>query len=212
MSTINMDIPLRELKRAKTKIALYEASVDLIGDRMFHQVMVDDICRQAEISRVTFFKFFAKKEEVLIYFMRVWLTQRQIEIQESGKRGFTAIRHLMQHVADNMREKPGLMPSLISYLVQLKMHPCMPKLSLAEVKLLFPGHEKAGACSPDMFKLFRNCMIEAKQDGMLYETIDIESAVQALFSIFYGSFLTSQLYGSEDVMGFYNRHLKLLEK
>ena len=50
---MDSDISLRELK-AKNKIALYEAGISLMRDRMFSQVMVEDICKRAEISKVTF--------------------------------------------------------------------------------------------------------------------------------------------------------------
>ena len=37
------DIPLGELKKAKTKIALYEAGFSFTHDRMFRDVLLDDI-------------------------------------------------------------------------------------------------------------------------------------------------------------------------
>ncbi|KRF38583.1 TetR/AcrR family transcriptional regulator [Paenibacillus sp. Soil787] len=204
-------ISLRELKKARTKVALYEASLSLIGDKMFRDMMLDDICRKAEVSRVTFFKFFQKKEDLLVYFMRVWLTERIIEIEAEGKRGFSVIQHVLHKVAEEAEERAGLMPSLISFLVEMNMHPCMPELSEAEVLLLFPGHEEVGAQTPDMYKLFRRCMTEADTEGQLRKEFTVETAVKVLFTVFYGAFLTAQLYGSKDIKGFYNTHLQLLE-
>jgi AcrR family transcriptional regulator len=205
------DIPLRELKKARSKIALYEAALSLLGDKMFRDVMLDDICRRAEVSRVTFFKFFQSKDDLLLYFMRVWLTERIIEIEEERKRGFGAIRHLLHHVAERSRHQAGLVPSLIAFLAEKNMHPCMPELSQAEVRLLFPGHETEGAVSPNMFELFRRCMMEASADGTLRPEITAEFAVKGLFTIFYGAFLTAQLYASTDIADIYEAHLQLLE-
>ncbi|UNK19044.1 TetR/AcrR family transcriptional regulator [Paenibacillus sp. N3/727] len=204
-------IPLRELKKAKTRIALYEAAMSLIGDRVFREVMLDDICRMAEVSRVTYFNLFRKKEDLLLYFMRIWLTGRIIDIQEQQLRGFEAVRHLYRHIAEQSREKAGIMPSLIAFLSEMKMHPCMPELSQAEVQLLFPGHEELGAESPDMFALFERCMSEAAQDGTLKPGVPIPEAIQFLFMVFYGAFLTSQLYASDDIGSFYEAQLKLIE-
>ncbi|MCJ8013101.1 TetR/AcrR family transcriptional regulator [Paenibacillus sp. KQZ6P-2] len=206
------DIPLRELKKAKTKIALYEAGLSFTQDRMFKDVLLDDICRMAGISRVTFFKFFGKKEDLLIYYMRVWLTHRIIEIEERQLRGFEAMRLILRQIADDTSENEGIMPSLIAFLSEMNMHCCMPKLSEAEVMLLFPGQEDIGAESPDMFALFSRIMNEAQGDGTLKPEIQTEAAVPFLISTFYGSFLTSRLYGSKDVMSFYENHLKLIEK
>jgi len=207
---LHSDISLRELKKAKTKIALYEACLSLIEDKMFREVMLDDICRKAEVSRVTFFNFFQRKEDLLIYFMRIWLTERIIEIETEQKRGFAAIRHLLNKVAQQTEEKPGLMPSLISFLVEMKMHPCMPELSEAEIRLLFSGHEEVGAKTPDMHQLFHRCMSEAVMNGELKKEFTAETAVKVLFTVFYGAFLTAQLYGSSNIADFYESHLRLL--
>lgn len=204
------NISLRELKKARTKVTLYEACLSLMEDKMFREVMLDDICRKAEVSRVTFFNFFQRKEDLLIYFMRVWLTERVIEIEAEQKRGFAVIRHLLNKVAQQTREKPGLMPSLISFLVEMKMHPCMPELSEAEIGLLFPGHEELGAETPDMYKIFYRSMSEAIVDGELKNEFTAETAVKVLFTVFYGAFLTAQLYDSSDIADFYETHLQLL--
>jgi AcrR family transcriptional regulator len=208
---IQSDVPLRELKKARNKVALYEASLSLIGDKMFREVMLDDICRKAEVSRVTFFKFFGRKEDLLVYFMRVWLTERIIEIESEHKRGFSVIRHLLSKVAEQTKERPGIMPSLISFLVQMNMHPCMPEMSRAEIRLLFPGQEEIGTQTPNMFELFDRCMTEANMDGKLRKDISVEMAVKALFTLFYGAFLTAQLYASSEIIDFYETHLLLLE-
>ncbi|GGG72576.1 TetR/AcrR family transcriptional regulator [Paenibacillus radicis (ex Gao et al. 2016)] len=205
------DIPLRELKKARNKVALYEASLSLMGEKMFREVMLDDICREAEVSRVTFFKYFQRKEDLLLYFMRVWLTERMIEIEAEGMSGFTAVRHLMGKVAEQNRERGGLMPSLISFLAEMKMHPSMPEMSKAEILLLFPHHVELGSRSPNMFDLFRQCMTEAQMSGSLRNGITVERAVQLLFTVFYGAFLTAQLYDSPDVADVYETHLFMLE-
>ncbi|WP_311198802.1 hypothetical protein [Paenibacillus hexagrammi] len=48
-------------------------------------------------------------------------------------------------------------------------------------------------------------------DGTLREGVTPEMAVKSLFTIFYGAFLTAQLYGSTEIMDFYEGQLKLLE-
>lgn len=57
-------ISLRELKKARAKLAIYEASLSLIGERSFRDMTVEDVCRKAEVSKVTFFKFFFGKRKI----------------------------------------------------------------------------------------------------------------------------------------------------
>ncbi|ULL13736.1 TetR/AcrR family transcriptional regulator [Paenibacillus sp. H1-7] len=205
-------IALRELKKARAKLALYEASLELIGEKSFRDVYLDDICRKAEVSKVTFFKFFRQKEDVLVYYMRVWLTLRIIELSEEPKRGIAAVRHLLLAVAAEAKRRPGLMLSLISFLSEMRMHPCMPELSEAEISLLFPEHRRIGREEPNLFLLFQQLAEEAEADGELREGITSETGAQLLLTIFYGGFLTAHLYQSQDVMEVYEAHLRLLRR
>ncbi len=204
--------PLREIKKARTRIKLYDTGLFLMKSRKFADIMVDEICREAETSKVTFFKCFPQKEALLVYFMRVWLTQRTLEIDKEGKRGFAAVRHLLSSVAQWSEDVPGVMPSLIAFLAHNDMHPCMPEMSEAEIHLLFPGSEQAASEAPDLYALFRRSMTEAEADGKLAADLEIDDAVKLLWTVFYGAFLTARLYASTDIRGFYELHLSRLEQ
>lgn len=203
---------LREIKKARTRIKLYESGLTLMRTRKFSEIMVDEICRESETSKVTFFKCFPHKEALLVYFMRVWLTERLLEIDEKDKRGFEAVRHLLESVVEWSEDVPGVMPSLIAFLAEKDMHPWMPELSEAEIHLLFPGKEAAAAVSPDLAELFRRCMLEARSEDTLDPVLSVDDAVKLLWTVFYGAFLTARLYASTDIRGFYELHLNRLEK
>lgn len=212
VTTLNLsgEFSLRELNKAKSKIAFYEAALLLIEDKMFGDLMLNDICKSAGLSRVTFFKFFKHKDDLLIYYMRIWLTERIIEISLEHKRGFTAVRHLLGKVVEQTNTNKGLMPSLISFLAGKNMHPDMPELSPAEVALLFPGHQDIASRKPNMLAFFHQCITEAEQDGQLKPLLTVEVCVQLLFTIFYGAFLTGQIYGTSDLAVVYETHLQVI--
>ncbi|WP_270172637.1 TetR/AcrR family transcriptional regulator [Paenibacillus sp. SYP-B4298] len=206
------EISLRELKKARSKLAIYEASLKLIEHRLFSEVMVEDICREAEVSRVTFFKFFSQKNDVLVYYMRIWLTRRLLDIRAQRLEGFAAIEHLFDQVAIESASHAGIMPSLISFLAGMQGHPAMPPLERAEIRLLFPKQEEEAAAVPSMYEAFWQAMDEAQRAGELRRGVAVDEAVQALFTIFYGSFLTLRLYEGTDVKGCYDAHLRLLKE
>lgn len=104
---MNEKIPLREIKKARTKIKLFHTALDIIGEKSFREVYVEELCDQVEISKVTFFKMFSRKEDILIYFMRLWLTDRMLELQETNKKGIAALRHIFEAVSNYAKEKPG---------------------------------------------------------------------------------------------------------
>ncbi|OWA33295.1 TetR family transcriptional regulator [Saccharibacillus sp. O16] len=203
---------LREVKKARTRIKLYETGLQLMKSQKFADIMVDEICKEAETSKVTFFKCFPQKEALLVYFMRVWLTQRILEVDQANKHGFASIRHLLTSVAEWHEEVPGVMPSLIAFLAQKDMHPCMPELSAAEIHLLFPGNEQAASESPNLHAFFARSMVEAREEGQLVSDLTVDEAVKLLWTVFYGAFLTARLYASPDIQGFYELHLGRLEQ
>jgi|GEM_PF-316729 AcrR family transcriptional regulator len=205
-------LPLREIKKARSKIAIFKAALEMLGTMSFRQLKVEDLCAKAEVSKVTFFKFFPTKEDLLIYFMRLWLANRLIEFRLEPKRGVAAIRHLFRSVAEaGAGKQPGIMLSLIGYLSEVSMHPDMPVLSEAEIQLLFPGREAlVDAEAPELGALFRRFIEEAKEDGEISDRVPTEDLVKALFTVFYGAYLTAHIYRSDHIMEFYDLHLNMI--
>jgi AcrR family transcriptional regulator len=58
---------LRERKKAKTKAAIQEHAIRLFRDQGYENTTVEQIADAAEVSQSTFFRYFANKEDVVIY-------------------------------------------------------------------------------------------------------------------------------------------------
>jgi AcrR family transcriptional regulator len=57
---------LRELKKQKTQAALQRAALDLVAAHGFNRVTIDDIAAAADVSKTTFYRYFATKEDALL--------------------------------------------------------------------------------------------------------------------------------------------------
>jgi AcrR family transcriptional regulator len=63
------EVGLAERKRDAVRAHLTEVALDLLADRDFDSVTVDEIATAAGLSRRTFFRYFPSKEEVVLGFL-----------------------------------------------------------------------------------------------------------------------------------------------
>ncbi|GAB2505529.1 Transcriptional regulator, TetR family [Corynebacterium atrinae] len=63
---MNNDRSLRERKRARTRRRIEDAATALVVKHGFENITIDDICREADISRRSFFNYMESKDEAVL--------------------------------------------------------------------------------------------------------------------------------------------------
>jgi AcrR family transcriptional regulator len=81
---------LRARKKAATESALQEAALDLFVQKGYDRTTIEEIVREADVSRRTFFRYFGSKEEVI----------------------FKGAEEDLEHLRKLVRERPAQEPSL----------------------------------------------------------------------------------------------------
>lgn len=209
---MSKDIGLRDKNRAHIKLNVLECTLQLIGNCSFEDIQVHDICEKAEISRVTYFKYFPRKEDILVYFFRIWSFHRTVEQLRDPKRGIQGIEHLFKKVAD-FPNAHGIMRNLISFITHLKEPLRSVKVEKAEKLFLYPG-DKDVLDLPvlSQSEMFYQFIIEAIEDGKIRKDVNPGDIVKALTTVFYGVPIGSHIRQEQDLWPIYKINLDLIFK
>jgi AcrR family transcriptional regulator len=97
---------LRERHRRRTAAEIEAAALELFGERGFEAVTVDDIAAAADISRRTFFRYYAGKEDVLFHEhpRRLQELAEAFSARPAGEPALTALRQAMLSLASNVEQ------------------------------------------------------------------------------------------------------------
>jgi len=99
---------LRERKKLRTRDALSLAALDLARRHGFEKMTVEQIAAEADVSRRTFFRYFATKEAALFphHVARITRFRALVRFGPEGEEPFEAVRRAFHRLAEDwMRER-----------------------------------------------------------------------------------------------------------
>ena len=98
---------LRERRKRLTAAELEAAAYRLFGERGFDAVTVDDIAAEADVSRRTFFRYFASKEDVLLadHFVQLARLREAMADRPADEPIVTALRHALLSLTSDFEER-----------------------------------------------------------------------------------------------------------
>lgn len=204
---------LRKEKAARLKLSVLDQTIKLIGKKSFDDVYVDEICAKTKISKVTLFKYFPQKEDILLYFFRVWCLHRAVELRDKPKEGMLGITYLFDKLSEDCEAHPGMILRLFAYLADMKRLPKPFPVKLEEKKLLHPeivDIHKVEIQSVD--QMFEKFALEAIFKKEITKTTNTRDVTQILTTLFYGSVVTAHINQLSQLRYFFRRNLELLLK
>ena len=202
----------RLLKAAQFKIDILHTSLELVGKNSFDQLYVESICEKVGISKVTFFKYFPQKDDILLYYHRVWLFDRAMELSKSPKEGLKGIFYLKDELAASYYKHPGIVLGLISHLTSFKHPPGPFPLKPLERQLLHPGKEVENIDILSLNQLLENYVLEAIFKKEITKRTDTKEIANMLLSVIYGSLVTAHLHRMGTFKVFVTRNLEMVLK
>lgn len=204
---------LRKEKAARLKIQVLDHTLKLIGKKSFEDLYVDDICAKVKISKVTLFKYFPQKEDILLYYFRIWCFARSVDLNLKPKEGMQGIYYLFDKASEECEDHPGLMLSLVSYLSDLKRTPKPFPVKVEEKRIIYPDIENVGSMNIfSLDQMLEKFALEAIFKKEVTKTINTRDITNLLLTVFYGGIISAHLNQQSPIKQYFRRNLDLLFK
>ncbi len=136
-----MSYGVRETKKAQTKLDCINAAYEITKSVPFKDLMVKDIISRVGITEMTFFNYFSKKEDIILYWMEIWKLHSMVSQRLSDRHGEEGIRQIFYDTAKQANEHPSLMNMIMSYILSLDSKPVQVELEPAFRHLKYPEYE-----------------------------------------------------------------------
>lgn len=204
---------LRERKFARTRLSLADAVTNHLEAASFESLSVKALCERVQISEATFFNYFPKKEDLIVYLDRLWTLElnwygRQATEQ---KRGLSVIETLFRYTSIQIQKKPGLMGEIIAHEARARERHAGPEITPAERMIAFSDLDDINSLPDDSLEnLLRSSLQAGIDQGELPPNTAIAAAMVALVSIFYGVPLAMQHANPAAISAMYRQQLALL--
>jgi hypothetical protein len=204
---------LRKEKAARLKVQVLDHTIKLIGKKSFDDLYVDDICAKVKISKVTLFKYFPQKEDILLYYFRIWCLGRSVDLSNKPKEGLAGIYFLFDKISEECEEHPGLMLSLIGYLSDLRRPPKPFAVKPEEKKLLFPEQDNIGSIEiMSLEQMTEKFVLEGIFRKEITKTSSTRDITNMIISIFIGGIVTAHITQQSPLKIFFRKNMDLALK
>jgi AcrR family transcriptional regulator len=204
---------LRERKFARTRLAMADIVTHHLDNASLEALSVRALCERAQISEATFFNYFPKKDDIIVYLDKLWSLELNWYGRQaaSQKRGLAVIEALFRYTAIQVQKKPGLMGEIIAHEARARDHSARPEITPAERAMAFSdldGIEEIGEDSLET--VLRTALQQAIDQGELPENTLISTAMVGLVSIFYGVPLAIQHSNPSGIAAMYRQQMEVL--
>ncbi|MDY6973577.1 MAG: TetR/AcrR family transcriptional regulator [Thermodesulfobacteriota bacterium] len=213
------DIPLRERKRARVRLALLDAAIERMREKALADITVEELCEEVEVSKGTFFRHFPRKTDLILYYIRLWSIESSWHAQRiaGSSPGLAAIEALFEWTAVIFEDHPRLFAELVAFRAfepqELEKLVKNEKIMVTQSERLlrFPDLDGIESIPEGTFhNIFRDNLIGAVANSQLPDNIDIDQAVLSLACIFYGVPLMLADIVPKNLAAAYSHQVRLL--
>lgn len=204
---------LRKEKAARLKIQVLDNTLKLVGKKSFEDLYVDDICDKVKISKVTLFKYFPQKEDILMYYFRIWCLNRSVELAQKPREGLAGVHYLFDKLSEEYEERPGFVLSLLGYLADAKRPPKPFPVKAEEKRFLYPEIDSISSVEIlSLDQMFEKFILEAIFKKEITKSASTRDITNLVSSILFGGILVAHLNQQSPMKYFFRKMVDMTFK
>lgn len=204
---------LREIKHARTKIALMSAFLERLRNSHFEDISIKEVCQSVEVSEGTFFNYFPEKINVITYYVNlmtmkvIWKARKKVPKDKY----IALINTFFEALADELGAI-NITYQIISIIVIQHEKPKKAVIPDIEKQLVFPGLAGIEGISPLMMdEFFEECINGALNNGELPGRVNADNTLVSLLTIMVGTMIAVKFRDNiKNIKRQYLRQLRML--
>jgi AcrR family transcriptional regulator len=209
------ELSLRERKYAQTKVSLLRATLERLKTKRLSDISVRELCDEVFISEATFFNYFSKKSDLLVYYIKLWSLEMQWHIENENLSGFEAIERIFMQTSEEkiLIGNFGVMDEINGFfaLSEQMIHDIDLNIGLAEKLMVFSELEGIDNTEElELSQMIQDNLIKAIELGDLPAKTNIDLAIHSIMASFFGIRMTSRLNQPGTLSELYAENLKLI--
>jgi AcrR family transcriptional regulator len=137
--------PRRGRKKRQTRDALIDAALDLFEAKGYEHTAVHEITDAVDVAERTFFRYFASKEDVALFFVRQEIDRfvEALAACPAGEGPLTAMRNAFRLTVRQLQADGYTRSGEPKYLSAIKLIDSTPALLAANLRYVYDNSEKA---------------------------------------------------------------------
>lgn len=201
-------ITKRTQNAATIRYAVVDYVINSCRTKNFESIHVTDICEASNISKVTFFKYFDKKEDVLLLYKTILNYEICNEVRKKDLHSLDGISLIVERFVQLLRDTPSIAEGIIATLLNTKP-PILPVILTESDKAAFfkEASEEKVSVMP-FWDLIEGFMLEAILGKDVNGHANASDLTSLFISTLYGAIVTSHVKSPDQQAIYFNNVMK----
>lgn len=183
----------REQNAAVIKFKALEYVLNEAEHRNFTDIQVVEICKYVGISKVTFFKYFTSKVDLLLYYKSVLTLKLIIKLIQEKKEGLKALNVIVHYFASEYAKRPSILLGLIHYFTDSTEYVSPIPVKPAERLLFYPEAKSLKYEMISFDQLIEQQMLDVVFNKQSQLSADAEQLSEVFISTLYGTIIVCRM-------------------